>query len=397
MSSYRKKRVTAGSEPYYKVELHDETSGLKAFVVVHSLVNGISAGGLRMHSHVTMSEIERLAETMSYKFAVMGVPIGGGKSGIMADPTHRNKKEMVQAFAKMIRPFLRSFYLTGEDMGINAEDVALLYQTSEVNPIAVLKERMAGLGEELNVPDDLDITNTEGDLEELLTGRGLTECVSEACRFMNLPLKGATVSIQGFGTVGGSTGLFLSELGMDIVAITDIEGTIYHPAGLPVEKIYAARDINGKIDREKLDFKYSKLPRSRWLRVAADILIPAAGKDVINVGNADKITAKLIVEGANIPTKAEALTILHERGIVVIPDFVANAGASCGFGCLMTGQVDYKADEIYAEMSRRIRRATWRLLEVSRDEGCTPRAAAIRMAEEQLEKWAEQRKLSDIH
>ncbi len=389
-------KMGAGGEPYYRVELRDEASGLRGFVVVHSLVNGFSAGGLRMHPQVTLKEIGRLAETMTYKFAAVGVPIGGGKSGIVGDPAGRNKKKLIQAFSMMIRPFLRSIYLAGEDMGINVNDVALLYGTAEINPISVAKERMADLGIKLKLSDDLDITDTEGNLEELLTGKGLAECVEEACRSLKMSVKGAGVSVQGFGTVGGSTALFLSEMGMKIVAVSDIDGVIYDPRGLPVERIYAAKDLNGRIDRRKLNFKYRKLPGSRWLEVDADILVPAAGKDVINRRNMDKIKARLIVEGANIPTTAEARAELHKRSVTVIPDFVANAGASCGFGCLMTGQVEYSAEKIYGEMCRRIRRATRRLLKESGEENITPRQAAVRMAERQLKKWAGQRKLSAI-
>jgi glutamate dehydrogenase (NAD(P)+) len=145
-------------------------------------------------------------------------------------------------------------------------------------------------------------------------------------------LSEATIAIQGFGSVGSGTARFLAQKGAKVIAVADVDGTIYQEDGLPVDQLIAARDELGSIDREKLDCSYEEHPRDDWLALGAHILIPAAVADTITKNNVQRITSRLVVEAANIPVTIEAEKQLHRLGVAVVPDFIANAGAACGFG-----------------------------------------------------------------
>jgi glutamate dehydrogenase (NAD(P)+) len=370
--------------PAYRLQVDYETLGIKGFVIIDSLVNGLSAGGLRMHGGLTEEEVARLARTMTHKFAAVGIPIGGAKAGIALDPRHPDKREVIEKFAKVITPILSEKYLVGEDMGTTKADISHLYRTAGVSPIAVAKKRMSMKGITVDLPDDYDLLDDESNLDELMTGHGVAECTEQACEQLGLDLKGATVAIQGFGNVGSGTAQFLTEKGAKIVAVADVKGTIYRTKGLPVDKLVAARDELGMIDRGMLDFNFAERSREDWMSMYAQILIPAAVADAITKENANKVTAQLVVEAANIPITEEAERELHRMGVNVIPDFIANAGGACGFGLLLSGQVGLEPQEVLREVGTRIRNATTNVINTAKERNIVPRKAAESLAEKEL-------------
>lgn len=372
--------------PIYKLQIHYEALGIKGFVVVDSLVNGLSAGGLRMRKGLTEREVARLARTMTHKFAASQIPIGGAKSGIDADPRRPDKAEVIKSFGKLIKPLLAEMYLVGEDMGTTRTDVANLYRSAGVSPIAVAKKKMSPRGVTIDLPDNFDLLSDDPNMEELMTGYGIAECAEEACRQLDMSISESTIAIQGFGTVGAGSTEFLSQKGAKIVAVADAEGTIFRSGGLPFEQLIAARDEFGTIDRNKLDFDYENRPRDDWLALGADILIPAAVADTITKHNVGRISSKLVIEAANIPITAEAEKQLHHMGVPLVPDFIANAGAACGFGLLLSGQCKFDPQAILKEIGRRIRSATATVITASRKRRMLPRKAAEAIAEEVLAK-----------
>lgn len=373
-------------ESLYEVVMYDPETGTKAFLVIDSLQNGMAGGGIRMTPDVTLEEVRRLARAMTYKFSAVKVPAGGAKAGIVADPSSPNKKAHLAAFAQMAKPFLRELYIAGEDMGTTAEDLAFIYRQAGFSWVKIAKERMAERGVDLPLPDDFDPSAHGGEnLEEILTGYGVAEVTEEACGLLGLVPSESRVAIQGFGTVGSMAAHFLSQKGFPIVAIADIEGTIYNAEALPLEALMAAKDDIGHIDRAKLEFAFESLHRDQWLEVQADILIPAAVADTIHRENVSRVKAKLVVQGANIPVTEEAEAYLFNQGIAVVPDFVANAGAAGGLGMILTGQVPLDPGKILEELGQRLRDTTREVLSRSREGGIMPREAAIRLAEAHLQ------------
>jgi glutamate dehydrogenase (NAD(P)+) len=248
---------------------------------------------------------------------------------------------------------------------------------------------MSAKGITIDLPDEFDLLSDDANLEELMTGYGLAECTEEACAQIGISLSDATIAIQGFGNVGSGTSQFLTQKGAKIVAVADVEGTIYHKDGLPVEQLVASRDELGTIDRKKLDCNFEEHPREDWLAMGTDILIPAAIADAINKNNVGRVSAKLLIEAANIPVTAEAERQLHKMGVALVPDFIANAGAACGFGLLLSGQSKFDPQAVLQEIGRRIRGATANIIAASHKRKKLPRKAAEAIAEEELRKIRE--------
>lgn len=370
----------------YRLKVQNERLGFKGFVVIDSLVNDLSAGGVRIREGLTEDEVARLARTMTHKFAAAQIPLGGAKSGIDTDPRRPDKLEVVESFGKLIKPLLAEMYLAGEDMGTTRTDIAGLYRSAGISPIAVAKKRMSAKNITIDLPDDFDLLSNDANLEELMTGYGVAECVEEACKRLLIKLPEARVAIQGFGSVGASTARFLTQKGAKVTAVADVDGTIFQNEGLPIDQLVAARDELGSIDRAKLNFSFEEHARDDWLALGANVLIPAAVADTITKDTVKRITSRLVVEAANIPVTNEAEEVLHRLGVTVIPDFIANAGAACGFGLLLSGQSSFDPPAILEEIGRRIRTATEKVIEASRKGRELPRKAAEAMAEEELTK-----------
>ena len=380
-----KDKPTHVRKPLYEVSMYDPQTQTQAYLVIDTLQTGVAGGGIRMTENVSLDEVRRLARGMTYKLSAVRVPAGGAKAGIVADPGAPDKRDRLRAFAKMAEPFLRTIYVAGEDMGTTAEDVAYIYETIDFSIMELSARNAAKYGINLQLPDDFD-PSAVGDvnLELILTGHGVAESTEEACNVVGIDTKGARVSIQGFGTVGSMTADFLAQKGFVIVSVADVHGTIYHRDGLPVKKLLAARDAFGNIDQAKLDFDHQVLHRDDWLAVDADILIPAAVPDTIHKDNVDRVKARLIVEAANIPVTEEAERLLFERGVAIVPDFIASAGAAGGLGIVLTGQVPPDPEAILAEIGKRLRETTREVLSLSKAQNIQPREVAVRLAEEYL-------------
>jgi glutamate dehydrogenase (NAD(P)+) len=344
------------------IHVYEPTVGLRGTLVVDNVAAGPAIGGLRMAPDVSTEECFRLARSMTLKNAAAGLPHGGGKSVLYGDPSMpvEAKERLVRAMACALGDC--DDYIFGPDMG--TDEICMAWVKSEIG-------RAVGLPRELGgIP-----------LDEIgATGFGVCHSADVASQSCGLDLAGARFAVQGFGAVGIHAARFLAERGAILVAAADSRGSISDPNGLPVEKLIAfKRDGKGVSD-----FGAGRgADRDAIVAVECEIWIPAARPDVIRADNVADLRAKLVVPGANIPLTAVAERILHERGVICVPDFVANAG---GVICAAMEYRGATESAVFAAIEERIRDNTAEVLERSRSQGVTPREAAIALAGERVER-----------
>jgi glutamate dehydrogenase/leucine dehydrogenase len=295
---------------------------------------------------------------MTFKNAMASLPHGGGKSGIIADPKTVNKEKVIRTFARGIKSLTE--YIPGPDMGTDETSMAYIYD--EIS-------RAVGLPRELGgIPLD----------ENGATAFGLAECADVAKEFIDLDMNGARLTLEGFGNVGRPAARLFSERGANIVAVSDSKGTIYNPKGINLEELIKIKDTTGSV----INYKDGEvLQTTDILMISTDIFIPAARPDVITESNADVLDAKLVIEGANIPVTDAAEKMLHDRGILVVPDFVANAGG------VITASVEYHGGSenvAFDKIKSTIPRNTKEILEKVYSEKIYPRDAAIGIAKHRV-------------
>ncbi len=346
--------------PLRIVHLHLASVGLKAVVAVDNTACGPAIGGVRMAPDVSAEEAFRLARAMTLKNAAAGLAHGGGKAVIFGDPRMPagDKERIVRAFASAIRDLVD--YIPGPDMG--TDELAMAWVHDEIG-------RSVGLPREIGgIP-----------LDEIgATGFGLTASVEVAARHIGLDLKGARVAVQGFGSVGKHAARFLAEKGAVLVGASDTQGAIADGSGLDIAALIAPK-AEGRPLREHP--RGRKLDGDAIIDIPCDIWIPAARPDVIHAGNVGRLQAKLVAEGANIPCTPEAEATLAARGVLVLPDFIANAG---GVICAATEYQGGTEAAAFAAIETKIRANTAAVLKAMRSGGSTPRAAAVALAKARI-------------
>jgi glutamate dehydrogenase/leucine dehydrogenase len=343
------------------IHIHNAKTGLQAILVVDNVAAGPSIGGARMALDVTLEECARLARAMTLKNAAAGLPHGGGKSVIMADPgmPETQKEELLRAFARAIGQI--TDYIIGPDMGTNERCMG--WANDEIGRAVGLPREIGGIP-----------------LDEIgATGIGVAVAAEAAEAYCDVRIEGARVAVQGFGAVGYNSARFLAERGARLVAASDSRGCIIDPDGLDIA---ALADLKAQ-GRSVADLgKGESTDRDAIIGAECDILIPAARPDVINEDNVAGVKAKLVLEGANIPATIGAEEDLHRRGVLVVPDFIANAGG------VICASVEYHGgSEAQAVMTikDKIQRNTATVLARARSEQSTPRAAANAMARERVQ------------
>ena len=355
------------------IVVHDTKTGMMGMLVIDNTARGVGKGGCRMDPNMTLHDCFRLARTMTWKWAMADIFLGGAKAGIRNDPKSPFKEEIIRAYVKKIRKFLPDEYVFGNDMGFAEKDGAIALDEMEDMKAAV------GTPAELGgLPYD----------ELGITGYGVVEAAECAAPYCGLDLAKATVAIQGFGAVGAFSAKFAKEKGAKIVAISSVEGSLYDPQGLDVDKLLALKEKWG--DSALLKYgKGEKIPLGKELEASADILIPGATGDQLTEKNMKNVKAKLIVEGANFPTSAPAQKYFHEKGILLVPDFVANAGAVMGAGKAMDNR--YSCDilepqEVYDTVKRKMWKNVAMVLDESKKTKRLPREVAEAISKERVRK-----------
>ncbi|MGR3762239.1 Glu/Leu/Phe/Val family dehydrogenase (plasmid) [Roseobacteraceae bacterium NS-SX3] len=342
--------------PEQVIELTRPGTGLRAIVVVDNTAAGTAIGGCRMAPDVSAEECFRLARAMTLKNAAAGLPHGGGKSVIAADPKMPadEKQRLIRAFALAVRDI--GSYVPGPDMGTDEQAMAWIRDEGG---------RAVGLPRELGgIP--LDETGA--------TAHGLLAAARAAEEAGLITLKDARVAVQGYGAVGRWTARKLAGAGARIVAVSDSRGGIGDPKGLDLDRLDALKADGNSVARYPGG---TALDAGAVITADCDILVPAARPDVIHAGNADGIRARLILEGANIPATEEAEASLHARGVTVVPDFIANAGGVICAAMELQGASEAAAFEAIAGL---VHRNTGEVLKKAAQERSAPRAVAISLA-----------------
>lgn len=342
--------------PEKVIFLRDADVGLGAILVVDNTAAGPAIGGIRMATDISLDEVARLARAMTFKNAAAGLRHGGAKAGIIADPNmpEHEKERVVRAFANAMSEIVD--YIPGPDMGLTETNMAQIHD--EIGRVVGLPRAMGGI--------PLDTLGA--------TGFGVAIACEVAEEMGAVTLEGARIVVQGFGAVGIHAARFLAQRGAVVVGVSDSRGAIAKPDGFDLDKLIAFKREGDPV----VEFPDgAPVPAEQLIGLACEIWIPAARPDVFTADNAGDVRASVIAQGANIPATAEAETIFHERGILVLPDFIANAGG------VICGAVEYAGGsegEAFAVIEEKIRANTREVLTVAGDRALEPRAAALDIA-----------------
>jgi glutamate dehydrogenase (NAD(P)+) len=379
------------AEPFLRTTWTDRITGRHGYLVIDRLVGGMAGGGTRMRDGCTLEEVERLAHAMTLKNGGLDLPAGGAKLGLDMDPHDPAAHDLLVRFFRAMGPFFETWLATGEDMGTNQAQLIKVFEEAGIGSTfkAVINRSVDGRAELARANASFGGASDGIPLFDLVGGYGVTEAALAAMSHLGWQPSDTRAAIQGFGSMGGSSARFLARKGVRVVAVADAAGTIANPAGLDVEHYLAARNEHGEIDRSKLRAGDRELDRDGWLRTDAELLVPAAIADAINEGNCDQLTARLIVEAANIPTTAGAEQRLAARGVPVIPDFIANAGTNGWAWWVLLGLVEPGADAAFAKIAESMRTTVGAMLRLAEEEKITPRAAAVRVALANSDRYVE--------
>ena len=303
---------------HFPVQMDDgSTRVFSGYRVHHNLARGPAKGGIRYHLAVTLDEVRALAMWMTWKSAVVNIPYGGAKGGVSVDPKSLSLVELenlTRRYATEISILIgRNEDIPAPDMGTDGRIMAWIMDTISMHRGYTEAGVVTG--------KPVSVGGTHGRVEA--TGRGILYIVQEVARQYGVPLQGASVAVQGFGNVGGVAATLLAQAGARVVAVSDSSGGIHNSQGLDIGTL-------SRLKREGTPLVQAPggdhISNEELLTLPVDFLVPAAMEDQITVANAAAVRARFVVEGANGPTTPEADAILADKGVVVVPDIVANAG-----------------------------------------------------------------------
>lgn len=357
--------------PEKVLQVYDPDTGMKGVLVIDNTSTGPGKGGIRFAEGTTPLDVFKLARTMTWKCAAAGLPFGGAKGGIIADPNKVDRVAWVKSFAKMIRPYCPGQYIAATDIGTTELDMAIF--AHEIGDMRACTGKPSELG---GIPHELGIT-----------GYGVTTALETALEVL-LELKAIhiqrdkiKVSIQGFGNVGSFTARFLDSAGIKVVAISDVSGLVSNKDGLNIPRLMI--DMKGKSILSDLD-SYDILDKNQIFEFDSNIFIPAAMGNVIIDETVTKLLdhgVKIIVEGANLPTSPKADEYLNSNGVWLIPDFLANAGGVIGSFVEYQGRTEKEAfDLIRYKISKNIKNILTQA--IMNEEN--PRVVALEMSKQRV-------------
>ena len=329
----------------------------EGFRCTHNVARGPSKGGIRYHHEVTLEETKALAMWMTWKCALMGLPFGGAKGGVVVNPKELSVLElerMTRRYTTEIINFIGpEADIPAPDVGTSPREMAWIFDTYSMN------KGYSVLGVVTGKP--LEVGGSVGRVEA--TARGAAFCVREALRKQDLSIQGRRVAVQGFGNVGSNLALILAGQGATIVALSDSRGGVHNADGIDVQAALAHKQDTGSLEGLA---GAEAITNDELLLVDCDVLAPCALEQVITGENADQIKASIVCEGANGPVTPDADVILDDRGVLVLPDVLANAGGVVvSYFEWVQGLQEYfwKESEVNAKLNDIITRAfaeTWR-------------------------------------
>lgn len=348
--------------PLKVMHVYEPSVSLKAVLVVDNVAMGPSIGGVRMAQDVSTEECFRLARAMTLKNAAAGIAHGGGKVVLYGDPKmpKRGKETLIRALACSLRT--EEDYIFAPDMGTDEECMA--WVRDEIGRVVALPRELGGIP-----------------LDEIgATGWGIRHVAEVAVDHCDFRLEGATFVVQGFGAVGKHAARFLADKGAVLVGASDSRGATHNSGGLDIAELVKLKEA-GKSVR---DYPRGKgFDRDAVVDFKCDIWIPAARPDVINEGNVQRLKAKLVIEGANIPLTPGAESYLHDRGVLCVPDFIANAG---GVICAASEYHGASRTAAFKAIEEKVRDNTAQVLREAKSRGILPREAAVEFAVRRVKK-----------
>ena len=303
---------------HFPVKMDDGTVRVfTGYRIQHNLGRGPAKGGIRYHQDVSLDEVKALAMWMTWKCAVVGIPFGGGKGGVIVDPKKLSRREiegLTRRFATEISIIIGPERdIPAPDVNTNAQTMAWIMDTYSMHVGYTVPAVVTG--------KPISLGGSEGRNEA--TARGAVYCVVEAAKHLKLDLHGAKVVVQGFGNAGSIAAQLMGLEGSTVIAVSDSQGGIHNEQGLDIERVISWKQEHGTV----VGFPGSKtVTNQEILEIPCDVLIPAALENQITAKNAGRIQAKIVAEAANGPTTPEADATLYERGIFLIPDILCNAG-----------------------------------------------------------------------
>jgi glutamate dehydrogenase/leucine dehydrogenase len=335
----------------------------------HSTARGPAKGGLRFHPDVTVEEVKALSMWMTWKCAVVDIPYGGGKGGLICDYkalSAGEQERITRAFARELSGVI------GPDLDIPAPDVntgprEMAWILDEYNTRAGRRQPAVITGKPVALGGSLG--------REDATGRGVAECIRHWCELSGEQVKGKTVAIQGFGNVGQWAATVLHEMGARVIAVSDSRGGAVQTTGLDVARIVRHKQDGGAVT----DFANGHLSNEELIELECDILVPCALENAITAENATRVKARLIAEGANGPTSPDADSILHGRDVTVLPDILANAGGVTVsyFEWLQNRQGEFwPMEEVHRRLRDTMHRATGQVHQIVREKSVPGRIGA---------------------
>jgi glutamate dehydrogenase (NAD(P)+) len=350
--------------PEAVVTVFDPATGMRGVLVIDSTVNGPAGGGTRMVSDLTVQEVADLARAMTYKWAIFGLPTGGAKAGIYGDSgmPAEQKRAVLRAFGRALTPYLRSRDLglllgIGPDMGVGGGDTDDIYAGAETP----------------NVCPTLYTWSLDGDPASYhMTGRGVIAAARAALESIGRPIEGATFAIEGFGQAGVGTARYAIGEGARVVALTTLLGGVHEAGGIDIARMLELRRAHG--DACVLEYgRGERIRPSELFAVAADVVVPGARPREIDAHSEARVRARIVCPAGNLCVTEAAEDRLHRRGVLVVPDFVANGGG------IITSWVDIlggKADQALEVIRRMVSTAATSILEEARASNQPPGVTA---------------------
>ncbi|NLJ61020.1 MAG: Glu/Leu/Phe/Val dehydrogenase [Firmicutes bacterium] len=364
-----------GVEVAFPVRMDDGTTRVfKGYRVIHNTARGPGKGGVRYHPDVTFEEVKALSMWMTWKCAVVGLPFGGAKGGVTCNPLEMSQGEI----ERLTRRFTTEISnvigpdtdIPGPDVFTNPQVMAWMMDTYSTKKGQFVPGVVTG--------KPIPLGGSLG--RASATARGLVICIREAARELGLPLNSLKIGVQGYGNVGSNVVSILNGYGCKIVGVTDVIGGVFREDGLDPEALTAQLRRTGSVEGTP---GCDSLSNEELIELDCDVLIPAAIENQITKANAGKIQAKMIAEGANGPTTPEADEILSDKGVMVIPDILANAGGVTVsyFEWVQNLMNFYWSEEEVAERLERIMTESFAaVLGTAREKGTNLRAAAYNLA-----------------
>ncbi|MEK6862809.1 MAG: Glu/Leu/Phe/Val dehydrogenase [Nanoarchaeota archaeon] len=352
--------------PEKVLQVYNPKVGMHGYLVLDNLSLGPSKGGIRMTPTVTVEEVASLARIMTWKTALANLPFGGGKAGIVADDkqiSKEKKDEIIKAFAEALKELCPSKYIGAPDINTGEHEMEVFSKAIGSKKACTGKpEKLGGIPHELGS-----------------TGFGISKATLVALKFLKKDSRKMTFAVEGFGNVGSFAAKFLIKEGMKLVAVSDSKGCLYVKNGIDFDKLSYIKQKTGSV----INYSGDKKPCGQIIQVDADVLITAAVPDLIKIGDVDKVKAKIIVEGSNIPMKEEVEEMFNKKNVLVIPDFVANAGG------VISSYVEYingSKQKMFKMVEEKITRNTELILKQSGKLKIKPRDVALEIAKARVRK-----------